>query len=159
MPIKGLEKEMENLVCIGIYGRNDKDTLLYKEIVKANGKKTLKKAKGSLERHLTFTKKMRYENEYLIHGNIHNICATGAFLVEVASVLEEFNSVATLTVVLFDNTNSNTDCETGPTTVLEKKIQRNVQTIVCSLPQTELPFRTLFRWYYKELDIIHRFTR
>ena len=36
-------KEMENLVCIGIDGRNNKDTLLYKKIIKANGEKTLKK--------------------------------------------------------------------------------------------------------------------
>ena len=54
MPIKGMGKKTENLVCIGIDGRNHKDTLLYKEIVQANGEKTLKKSKGP-ERHLTVT--------------------------------------------------------------------------------------------------------
>ena len=89
---------------------------------------------------------MTYESEYLIHRTIPNTSATGAVLVEVASVLEDFNSLATLKAVLLDNTNTNTGCEAGLMTLLEKKIQRNLHTIGSSLPQNELPFRALFRY-------------
>ena len=47
----------EKINCIGVKGRHDKDTLLYKEIVEADGKKQLKKTKKT-EHHLTFTKEM-----------------------------------------------------------------------------------------------------
>ena len=59
------------------YGRKEKDTLLYKEIVLENGQKTMKKTKGP-ERHLTFTKETPYESNYLTHRVLPNIGATGA---------------------------------------------------------------------------------
>ena len=37
------DQSMENLICIGVDGRMDKDNLLYKEIVLENGQKTTKK--------------------------------------------------------------------------------------------------------------------
>ena len=102
-------ENVENIVYID--GRNNKDTLLY------NCESLWReKAKGS-EFHLTFTKEMGYESEYLTHRTIP---VTGAVLAEVASVLEEFNSMATLKTVL-DN-NMNTSCEAGLVTLLEKKI-------------------------------------
>ena len=39
-------ENVENLLCIGVDGRTDKDTLHYKESVEENGSKILKKAKG-----------------------------------------------------------------------------------------------------------------
>ena len=37
------DQSMENLICIAVDGRMDKDTLLYKEILEENGQKTMKK--------------------------------------------------------------------------------------------------------------------
>ena len=54
------DQSMENLICIGVDGRMDKDTLLYKEIVLENWKKT----KGP-EHHFIFTKETPYEIKYL----------------------------------------------------------------------------------------------
>ena len=34
---------MENLICVAVDGRMDKDTLMYKENVEENGQKTMKK--------------------------------------------------------------------------------------------------------------------
>ena len=56
-------ENVENLLCIGVDGRTDKDTLHYKESVEENGSKILKKAKGP-ERHLTITKKTPNESIY-----------------------------------------------------------------------------------------------
>ena len=47
----------KHIICIGVDGRHDKDTLLYKEIMGADGKKQLKTTKET-EHHLTFTKEM-----------------------------------------------------------------------------------------------------
>lgn len=55
--------------------------------------------------------------------------AKGTVLVkEVASILEEFNSLDKVKAVLLDNTNTNTGCE-SLVTFLEKKINLNVNTI------------------------------
>ena len=62
------DQNMENLICIAVNGRMDKDTLLYKENVEENGQKAMKKTKG-LERHLTFTKETPYESKYLTQSS------------------------------------------------------------------------------------------
>ena len=59
-------KNVENLLCIGVDGRTDKDTLHYKESVEENGSKILKKAKEP-ECHLTITKETPNESIYLTH--------------------------------------------------------------------------------------------
>ena len=69
------DQSMENLICIAVDGRMDKDTLLHKEICEENGQETMKKTKGP-ERHLTFTKETSYESKYLTV--LPNIGATGA---------------------------------------------------------------------------------
>ena len=66
------DEKVENLVCIGVDGRTDKDTLIYKEIMEENGEKSLKKSKGP-ERHLTFTKEMAHEREYLTNWIFPNM--------------------------------------------------------------------------------------
>ena len=91
---------MENLICIGVDGRMDKDTLLYKEIVLENGQKTMKKTKGP-ERHQTFTKETPYESKYLMHRVLPNIGPTGAVHAEqVMDVSHEFNSENTIKAIL-----------------------------------------------------------
>ena len=144
---------MENLLCIGVDGRTDKDTLHYKESVEENGSKILTKAKGP-ECHLTITKETPNESIYLTHRVLPDTDATGTILVEqVADVLEKFKSLSTIKAVLVDNTNTNTGCEGGLVTLLEKKIKRNLHTIGCSLHQNELPFRALFKhskWHHKK---------
>ena len=57
MKVKSDEKhkeDQEKLSCIGVDGKIDTDTLMYREIMDENGEK-LKKGKGE-EHHLTFTK-------------------------------------------------------------------------------------------------------
>ena len=104
--------------CIGDDCRVDKDTFLYK-ITKENGKKI--KRKGP-EHHLTFTREMCTSSKYLTHRVIPNVDATGVHLTEdIAAVLEMYNSVNTVKVVLMDNTSTNTGCEAGMVTALEKK--------------------------------------
>ena len=84
--------------------------------------KILKKAKGH-ERHLTITKETPNENIYLTHTVLPDTGATGTVLAEqVADVLEKFKSLSTIKAVLVDNTNTNTGCEGGLVTLLEKKI-------------------------------------
>ena len=112
---------MENLICIAVDGRLDKDTLLYKKFVEENEQKTRKKTKGP-ERHLTFTKETPYESKQLTHRVLPNIGATGAVLAEqVVDVLHEFNSKNTIKAILVDNTNATTACEGGMVAILEKK--------------------------------------
>ena len=113
---------MKNLLCIGVDGRTDKDTLDCNESVEENGSKILKKAKGP-ERHLTITKETPNESIYLTHRVLPDTVATGTVLAEqVADVLEKFKSLSTIKAVLVDNTNTNTGCEGGLVTLLEKKI-------------------------------------
>ena len=114
------DQSMENLICIAVDGRMDKDTLLYKEIVAENGQKTMEKPKGP-ERHLTFTKETPYESTYLIHRVLPNIGATGAVHAElVVDVLHEFNSENTIKAIFVDNTNANTGCESGMVAIFEE---------------------------------------
>ena len=108
-------ENVKNLLCIGVDGRTDKDTLHYKESVEENGSKILKKAKG-LECHLTITKETPNESIYLTHRVLPDTGATGTVLAEqVADVWEKFKIKA----VLVDNTNANTGCEGGLVTLLE----------------------------------------
>ena len=82
----------------------------------------------------------------MTHRVLPDTGATGTVLAEqVADVLEKFKSLSTIKAVLVDNTNTNTGCEGGLVTLLEKKIKRNLLTIGCSLHQNELPFRALFK--------------
>ena len=72
-------ENVENLLCIGVDGRTDKDTLHYKESEEENGSKILKKAKGP-ECHLTITKETPNESIYLTHRVLPDIGATGTLL-------------------------------------------------------------------------------
>ena len=114
------DQSMENLICIGVDRRMDKDTLLYKEIILENRQKTMKKTKGP-ECHLTFTKETPYESKH------------------------EFNSENTIKAILVDNTNANTGYEGGMVAILEKKLKKQLHTIGCSLHHNELPFRAFFK--------------
>ena len=57
-------ENVENLLCIGVDGRTDKDTLHYKESVEENRSKILKKVKGP-ECHLTITKETTNMKVYI----------------------------------------------------------------------------------------------
>jgi hypothetical protein len=137
---------IEKLLCIGVDGKIDKGTLAFKEIVEEDGQIKLKKEK-TCEHHLTFTNESASAGgTYLTHRVIPVKGATGDVLAkEVYSVLEEFNSIETVKAILLDNTNTNTGCEGGLVTLLEKNINRKVHTIGCSLHQNELPFRAVFK--------------
>ena len=131
---------MENLLCIGVDGRTDKDTLHYKESMEENRSKILKKAKGP-ECHLTITKETPNESIYSTHRVHPDTGATGTILAEqVADVLEKFKSLSTIKAVLVDNTNAN-----RWTCYSFRKKKKNLHTIGCSLYKNELPFRALFK--------------
>ena len=94
---------------------------------------------------MTITKETRNESIYLTHRVLPNTGATGTVLAEqVADVLEKFKSLSTIKAVLVDNTNTNTGCEGGLVTLLEKII--NLHTIGCSLHQNQVPSRALFKY-------------
>ena len=113
-------ENVENLLYVGVDGRTDKDTLHYKESVEENGSKILKKAKAP-ERYLTITKETPNESIYLTHRVLPDTGDSGIVLAEkVADVLEKFKSLSTIKAVLVDNTNTNTGCEDGLVTLLEK---------------------------------------
>lgn len=137
---------LEKLICIGVDGKVDKETLVYREVKDENGEIKLKKGREQ-EHHLTFTKEPGKESgTYLTHRVIPIKGATGNRLSEeVYSVLEEFDSIHTLKAVLLDNTHTNTGCEGGLVTCLENKLERKLHTIGCSLHQNELPFRAVFK--------------
>ena len=59
---------MENLICIAVDRRMDKDTLLYKEICGGKWTENYEKSKGP-ERHLIFTKETPYESKYLTQSS------------------------------------------------------------------------------------------
>lgn len=86
MPIKNTLIKQKKNICIGVDGGHDKDTLLYKEIVEADGKKKLKKTKGT-EHHLTFIKEMRCgeSGKYLTYKVTTNTGATSAVLSKVVA--------------------------------------------------------------------------
>ena len=84
--------------------------------------------------------------ESTTHRLIPTTGATGVVQAEeVFSVLEEYDSVDTLKAVLLDNTHTNTGCEAGLVSVLEKQLKRKLHIIGCSLHQNELPFRAVFK--------------
>ena len=98
------------------------------------------------EHHLTFT----YEDgkstgTYLTHRTISIIGATGLVLAnETFSVLQEFNSVESIQVVLLDSTAINT----GPINCLVVKLEllkRKLHLIGCAPHQNELSLRALFK--------------
>ena len=147
MKLKSDEKhkeDQEKLVCIGVDGKIDTDTLMYREVMDDNGETKLKTGKGE-EHHLTFTKEPGTESgTYLTHRVIPVKDATAAILTdEVHSVLKEFNIFHTLKAVLVDNTNTNTGCEGDLVTILENKTQWKLHSIGCSLHQYGLPFRAV----------------
>jgi len=125
-----VNKGLEKLICVGVDGKIDKDTLVYKETKDEHGKIKLKTHKTQ-EHHLTFTNEVASEGgtktgTYLTHRVIPVKGATGALLAEeVASVLEEYNSVYTVKAILLDNTNTNTGSVGGLVTLLEKKLSGN----------------------------------
>ena len=81
---------------------------------------------------------MGTSSKYLTHRVIPNIGTTGVLLAEdVFAVLEDYNSVNTVKAVLVDNSSTNTGCEAGMMTALERKIKRKVHAIGCLLHQKE----------------------
>ena len=138
-------QEHNQLSCIGVDCRIDRETLKYDVVRDENGEEKWIKSKGP-ERHLTFTREMGLKSEYLTHRAIPNVGATGVVLTEhVDAVLNDYNSVDTVVAVVVDNTSINTGCEAGLISVLEKTLKRKIHTIGCSLHQNELPFRAIFK--------------
>ena len=109
MKVKKDEKhkeDQEKLFSIGVDGKIDKDTCMYREVMDENGGNKFKKGKGE-EHHLTFTKEPGTESgTYLTNRVIPVKGATAAVLSdEVHSFLKELSSVHILKAVLADNTN------------------------------------------------------
>ena len=139
-------KDVNNLVCIGVDGKVDNDTLMYKEIKDESGNIMLKKGTGQ-EHHLTFTMEPgNVSGTYLTHKNVYLKGDTGKLLAkEALDVLEEFDSVTFIKAILLDNTAVNTGADNGLVTWLETLLDRKLLTIGCALHQNELPFRAVFK--------------
>ena len=146
-------ENVENLLCIGVDVRTDKDTLHYKESVEENGSKILKKAKGP-ECHLTITKETPNESIYFTHRVLPDTGTTGTVLAEqVADVLEKFKSLSTIKAVLVDNTNANTGCEGGLVTHFQKNKNKNKSShywlLLTSKWTSIYSSIQTFRWHHK----------
>ena len=129
------DQSMENLICIAVEWRMDKDALLYKEICGGKWTENYEKKTKGPERHLTFTKETPHESKYLTHRVLVNIGATGAVHAEqVVDVLHEFNSENTIKAILVDNTNANTGCEGGIVAILEKNFLKSSHNWFLSAP-------------------------
>ena len=137
--------QVSAITCIGVDGKVDNETLLFRE-VEVNGEKKLKQDRSS-EHHLTFTLESGDEKgTYLTHRNLPLKGATGRLMADTTySVLDEYESVDSIKAVLCDNTSSNTGGENGLVACLEQKIGRKLHVIGCSLHQNELPFRAVFK--------------
>jgi hypothetical protein len=143
----GVESEAKTqLVCIGVDGKVDGKTLTYKETDTPEGETVFRKCVAA-EHHLTFT----YEGgkspgTYLTHRTIPVIGATGDVLAqETFSVLQEYDSLESIRAIVLDNTPTNTGWKSGLVVKLEEILERNLHTIGCTLHQTELPLRALFK--------------
>ena len=139
--------QAEILVCIGVDGKIDKDTLCFKELSDKGGNMKLRQESRE-EHHLTFTNESgTNKGTYLTHRVIPIRGATGQRMAqEVESVLQEYSSSHSLKAILVDNTSVNTGGEAGLVACLEEKLQRKIHTIGCSLHQNELPFRAVFKF-------------
>lgn len=107
------------------------------------GKTIGKKEKGP-QQNLNFTSGPGTKSgTSLTHRAIPNKGATGSHLPEeVASVLEEFNSVQTLKAVLPDNTNANIGCERS---LVKIKSIVNFTLSVATFHQNKIPFRAVLK--------------
>jgi len=138
-----LEDQAQLLDCIGIDSRIDKETLTL-ETVSHEGGIALKRSIKE-EHHLTFTAESGvHGGRYLCHKTLPNGTAE-AMANETISVLEESNSISTISGLLVDNTSANVGCNKGLVVKIEEKIGRKLHTIGCSLHQNELPLRSLFK--------------
>ena len=89
---------------------------------------------------MTITKETPNESIYLTHRVLPDTGATGTVLVEqVADVLEKFKSLSTIKAVLVDNMNTNTGCEGGLVTLLEKKKKKEIVTLLVA-PYIKMSF-------------------
>ena len=140
-----LSDGVKNLLCIGVNGKKDKRTLKYDKM-EINGEIKIKKNKGE-EHHLTLTKEPGTETgTYLTHRVVPIKGATGDVCADhVLSVLQEFDSVDSITGIRVNNTAVNTAKDKGIVAQLKKKLKRNLHVIGCSLHQNELPMRHVFR--------------
>ena len=138
------DQSMENLICIVVDGRMDKNILLYKEICGGKWTENYEKKTKGPECHLTSTKETPCRSKYLTHKILPNIGATGAVHAkQVVDVLHEFNCENTIKAILVDNTNANTGCEGGMVAIFEKSFFLNLHTIGSSLHHNN--FRDLFK--------------
>ena len=137
---------VDSLVCIGVDGKVDNDTMLFRE-VKGDGELKKLKQDRAPEHHLTFTRESGDKpGIYLTHRNLPLKGATGNVMAaETFSVLDDYDSTTTIKAILCDNTASNTGGDNGLVSCLERKLGRKLHTIGCSLHQNELPFRAVFK--------------
>ncbi|XP_065653685.1 uncharacterized protein LOC136080671 [Hydra vulgaris] len=128
------DNNLSNLVCLGDDGKDDKNVLQFKDVIE-NGETRLSRVTEK-EHHLTFTNENSFKNgSYLSHKNLPSKGATGLLQSEVVyNVLKEY-----------DNTNVNTGFKTGVVACLEKKLERKIHLIGCTLHHNELPFRKVFK--------------
>lgn len=141
-----IEKQRSKFCCIGVDGKIDSDTLTFKESMSPEGEVILKKCIEA-EHHLTFTHEDgNAPGMYLTHCSIPLVGATGEVLAqETYNVLEEYDSLQSITAILLDNTSVNTGTRGGLVAKLQEALKRNIHLIGCSLHQNELPLKALIK--------------
>lgn len=138
-------QDKTNIVCIGIDGKVDLNTLTYVEVKISESETVLKKC-VSKEHHLTFTCEDGRLGEYLTHRTIPTVGATADVLAqETLSVIQEYNCRETVHAILLDNTPVNVSLNSGLVVKLEKLLGKNLHIIGCALHQNELPLRSVFK--------------
>ena len=137
-------QESEGLICIGVDGKDDKQTLCYEVSVNESGASEQKQVRET-EHHVTFTQESGPKRgEYLTH-RVAGENKTGPILGKLtAGVIFEHKSENSIKAILCDNTGSNTGWKTGLVVTLEKEIGKRVHLIGCSLHQNELPWKHVF---------------
>ena len=126
---------VSELLCIGADGKEDKDLLIFKEIIEDNEPKLLRVKEK--EHHLWITAESgENRGSYLAHKTLPRKGATGQVqALKILEVLEEYNSKNTILAVLLDNTAVNTGFKGGIVAWLEKSLERKLHLIGCTLHQ------------------------
>ena len=133
---KSKETRGESLVCIGVDGKIDST----KSFEGKNLNRTTKR-----EHHIVFTDETKRPGTYITHSTLKGKATGKAEAEATHDVLDEFGSLDSVKAILLDNTATNTGRVNGLVACLERKLERGIHLLGCTLHINEIPLRTLFR--------------
>ena len=143
--MQNADSEQQNLICIGVDGKDDQLTKTY-ETKEENGIISLRRV-AKKEHHLTFTSESGdLTGKYLTHEIISKPNSQ-ALADSTFKVLEEYDSLTSIQAILLDNTAVNTGWKNGLVVKLEKLLGKSIHTIGCALHWNELPLRAILKHF------------